>query len=231
MPALSSDAALLVLAVAAVGVLHTCVPDHWAPITLIARQRGWSRGQAARVAAGAGVGHTLSTLAIALIVWIAGVALAARVGHWLSFLSSLALIAFGGWIAIGAILDLRREDAHARAHAIDEHTHAHDADDDHGPGHARGHGGERTALMLVLGSSPMIEGIPAFFAAARFGVAQLLLMAAVFAAATIATYVGLVVASLAGFERLSLGPFERYGEVLSGAFVAALGLFFLFSPL
>ena len=85
--------------------------------------------------------------------------------------------------------------------------------------------------MLVLGSSPMIEGIPAFFAAARFGLGQLLLMAAVFAATTIATYVGLVVASLAGFERLALGPFERYGEVLSGAFVAALGLFFLFSPL
>ena len=116
-------------------MLHTCVPDHWAPITLIARQRGWSRRQAARVAAGAGIGHTLSTLAIAVIVWIAGVALAARVGHALSLLSSLALIAFGGWIAIGAsLLELRREDAHARAHAAGEHTHAHDA---HEHGHAR----------------------------------------------------------------------------------------------
>lgn len=31
---------LLVGAVAAVGVLHTIVPDHWVPITLIARQQG-----------------------------------------------------------------------------------------------------------------------------------------------------------------------------------------------
>ncbi len=219
MPDKNSTAALLVLAVAAVGVLHTCVPDHWAPIALIARQRGWSRAQAARVAAGAGVGHTLSTLAIAVVFWIAGVALATRVGHLLSLLSSLALIGFGGWIAIGSILELRRDDrAHDHEH-LGHHTQA------------KGGRSERTALMLVLGSSPMVEGIPAFFAAARFGLPQLLLMSIVFAAATIATYVGLVLASLAGFQRLSLGPLERYGEVLSGGFVAALGIFFLFSTL
>ena len=39
---------LLIGAVAAVGVLHTIVPDHWVPITLIARQRGWSKGETAR---------------------------------------------------------------------------------------------------------------------------------------------------------------------------------------
>jgi hypothetical protein len=31
---------LLIVSVGVVGVLHTMVPDHWAPITLIARQRG-----------------------------------------------------------------------------------------------------------------------------------------------------------------------------------------------
>ncbi len=77
----------------------------------------------------------------------------------------------------------------------------------------------------------MIEGIPAFFAAARFGVGQLIAMAAVFAATTIATYVILVVASLAGLQRLALGPLERYGELISGGFIALLGLFFLFVPL
>ena len=40
---------LLIGAVAAVGVLHTIVPDHWVPITLIARQRGWSKGETARL--------------------------------------------------------------------------------------------------------------------------------------------------------------------------------------
>ena len=38
---------VLVGAVAAVGVLHTIAPDHWVPITLIARQRGWSMSDTA----------------------------------------------------------------------------------------------------------------------------------------------------------------------------------------
>jgi hypothetical protein len=31
---------LLVLTVATVGVLHTMVPDHWAPIIVLARRQG-----------------------------------------------------------------------------------------------------------------------------------------------------------------------------------------------
>jgi hypothetical protein len=39
----------------------------------------------------------------------------------------------------------------------------------------------------------MVEGIPAFFAASRYGVALLVLMAVVFAARTIITYVALCI--------------------------------------
>jgi hypothetical protein len=56
---------LLIGAVAAVGVLHTIVPDHWLPIALIARQRGVVRAAAggdpcfaASVAAGRVLGPT-----------------------------------------------------------------------------------------------------------------------------------------------------------------------------
>ena len=51
--------------------------------------------------------------------------------------------------------------------------------------HAPTRSDSRTALLLILGSSPMVEGIPAFFAASRYGVALLVLMAVVFAASTI----------------------------------------------
>jgi hypothetical protein len=43
---------LLVAAVASVGVLHTIIPDHWVPITLLARQRGWSKSETALAALG-----------------------------------------------------------------------------------------------------------------------------------------------------------------------------------
>jgi hypothetical protein len=76
----------------------------------------------------------------------------------------------------------------------------------------------RTALLLILGSSPRVEGIPAFFGARRYGIWLIILMALVFAASTTATYVALCVVSTAGLQRVRFGASERYGEVISGAF-------------
>jgi len=201
---------VLVSTVAAVGVLHTIVPDHWVPITLIARAKHWSRLETAKAALIAGTGHTVSTLIIGLIVWIAGLAFAARFGNLVSIVSSVALVAFGCWIAIGSWLELR---------------YGHHHDHDHQQGQS-----QRATLLLILGSSPMVEGIPAFFAAAKYGPALIALMSCVFAAATIATYVVLCTYSSAGLQKLRLGNLEEYGEVLSGGFIALVGLVFLVWP-
>jgi len=287
---------LLFAAVAMVGVLHTMVPDHWAPIVAIARQRGWSRAETARAAIVAGMGHVSSTLAIAIAVWIAGAAAATRLGHLVDTVSSLALVGFGSWIAWSAWRDLQRAAGHAHHdhphpythdHHHHGHGHSHDHDDSgyafaadalylplpagtagvtrhlhrhvHGggaphvhwhdhtpqtihpltavideepPPHAHRHRTTgRTALLLILGSSPMVEGIPAFFAASRYGIAQLAAMATLSAISTIATYVALCVGSLMGVARLRLGSLERYGEVLSGAFIALVGIAFGLWPL
>lgn len=281
---------LLIAAVVGVGVLHTLVPDHWAPIALLARQRGWSWQETARAAFGAGLGHTITTLAFGLAVWIVGAAAARRFGTAVDLAASAALIGFGAWIAIGAWREVRGEAAHGHHHAHEhghghEHGHTHDGHDHsdanraewdgdplyapargvavnlrhshlhrHGSGaahahwHDHGHASAhavtadtalappihlhrhrttgRTALLLVLGSSPMIEGIPAFFAAARYSFGLVAVMAVLFAASTIATYVALSVSSAAGLQRLNLGPIERYGEVISGVFIVVIGLAF-----
>jgi ABC-type nickel/cobalt efflux system permease component RcnA len=319
---------LLVGTVAAVGVLHTIVPDHWVPITLIARQRNWSKAETARASFKAGVGHVLSTLAIALVIWLGGVAVATRFGHWVDTIASLALVGFGGWIAISAwreihsgatqghghsdnspplegaspfhgtelerietehgvvdlsifekgvpprfrltgnfgdsaVLETRRKDGSRQTfvfrnrgrywesaeeipepHEFDVtltmdhegHVHtytAHFAEHEHaghGDDHAPANTKNRTALLLILGSSPMVEGIPAFFAASKYGVGLIIVMSLIFAVSTIATYVVLCVYSTAALHRVSLGPFERYGEVLSGAFIAAIGVVFWIWP-
>jgi hypothetical protein len=204
---------LLVGAVIAVGILHTLVPDHWVPIAVLARQRRWPRLQTARAAAVAGLGHTLSTLAIGVAVWWAGVAVAVRFGNVVSLLSGIALIVFGLWMAIASLLEMR-----------DRRSHLYEHDEDK----AGRRPGARTALLLILGSSPMIEGIPAFFAAGRFGAVLLVIMAVCFALSTVATYVVTCVYSHAALEGISFGSLERYGEVLSGAIIAAVGSVFLF---
>jgi hypothetical protein len=71
---------------------------------------------------------------------------------------------------------VHRHSRHASPHC---HWHDHLAEDAHPIGRAtladaplhqhRHKPTGRTALLLILGSSPMVEGIPAFFAAVRFG--------------------------------------------------------------
>jgi hypothetical protein len=368
---------LLIGAVVGVGVLHTIVPDHWVPITLIARQQGWSRRETAGAAFKAGTGHVLSTLLIGVVVWIAGVAFATRFGNAVSLASSLALIGFGGWIAIGSLREMRTGYGHSHGHAhashgpetnaiatpsgeislsiferetpprfrvtgpefgtiaaetvradgsrerfpltnlgpyweseksisephdfsvslmvsnsgrtevyetrFTEHTHhEHNHGDSemdvdrlyhplrvgvtathvhvhrHGNAsphaHRHDHDGEtwhvvgeavdvapplhehrhktssRTALLLILGSSPMVEGIPAFFAAGKYGPGLIAVMSVAFGLSTIATYVALCVYSTARLQRLKIGSFEKYGEVISGAFIALVGCAFLIFP-
>lgn len=224
---------LLIGAVTGVGVLHTLVPDHWAPIMVIARQRRWSKSETARAALLAGSGHVFSTLIIGVIVWIAGVAVAARFGEFVETASGLLLIAFGGWMALSSWRELHdaNEDAHGRAHAHDHGgiPHSHAADDGtqstlQGHRHMRS---SRTALLLILGSSPMVEGIPTFFAAGKYGPGLIVTMAVCFAISTIATYVAVTVYSTATLRRLHFGALERYGEVLSGTLIAVVGLVFI----
>jgi len=44
---------------------------------------------------------------------------------------------------------------------------------------------------------------------------------------TVLTYRVLCVSSSAAVERVQIGPLERYGEVLSGAFITVVGFVFL----
>ena len=239
-------APLLVATVAAVGVLHTLVPDHWAPIVVVGRQQGWSVLRTARAAAIAGFGHVASTLLLGVILWAVGASLALRYGHAVNVAAAIALIAFGAWIGYSGWRELRGAQDHGHAHLEHAHVHRHADATQHVHWHEHHledwhavEGGVavmhehdhamagRTALLLILGSSPMIEGLPAFFAASTYGPALIGVMAGVFALATIATYVTVSAFAIAGLQRVSLGPLERYGEVLSGAFVALVGVYAL----
>ncbi len=58
----------------------------------------------------------------------------------------------------------------------------------------------------------MVEGIPVFFVASVYSAVQLAIMAVVFTASTIITYVVPCIYSAAGLQRVRLGSVERYGR-------------------
>ena len=200
----------------------------------------------ARAAAIAGLGHVTTTLLLGLLLWGVGATLAVRYAHLVSVAAAVALLVFGAWIAYGGWRELREHGGHGHSHMGHAHAHRHadstqhvhwhehHAEDWHAVDggaavvHEHDHAvAGRTALLLILGSSPMVEGIPAFFAASPYGVPLVAIMAAVFAVSTVVTYVGACVAGIAGLQRISLGPLERYGEVASGLFVALVGVYAL----
>ena len=195
-------------AAALVGVLHTIVPDHWAPIAIVARQRRWSRSRTAWAAAGAGLGHTLSTIAVGLVAFVAGAIAARHLGREINLASGIALIGFGAWATIAGIREQRAAPA--------------------GPQGSADALPSRTALMLILGSSPSIEMVPTFLAAAPRGLGAFWLLGAVFGVATVGTYVLTCVLSVAGLARLRFAAFERYGEIASGIIVMIVGVVFTF---
>lgn len=218
---------ILVVAVAVIGVVHTLVPDHWLPIVLIARQQGWSRSVVARVSLIAGGGHVLSTLVLAGTVWFVGAAASERLGRAVDTMASLALVAFGGWIAITAWWEGRLTER-------TRHTHDHHRVGLLADGGSRPLITARTITLVILGSSPMVEGIPLFFAANRYGFGQIALMAGIFAISTIGTYVAVCVSAEAGLRRLRMhsrwGGLERAGEMAGGVVISIAGASFWLWP-
>ncbi|MGH7919760.1 MAG: hypothetical protein ACREQM_07425, partial [Candidatus Dormibacteraceae bacterium] len=63
---------LLLLAAAAVALLHSVLPDHWVPLAVVARAERWGPLRTLRVSGLAAVGHVVTSLVLAAVVAIVG---------------------------------------------------------------------------------------------------------------------------------------------------------------
>ena len=223
---MASTGALLFLSSCATAIIHALIPDHWLPFVLMARSRNWSEGQTIVMVALAGVLHVTATLAVAAVAIVVGSdparLLADRIGASLESLAGVLLIVFGVAYGIWA----HRREARAHAPSGDQSTN-------HGPMHAHGHllgrwfqgtasGG---ALVAIIGVSPCILLQPILFGAAARGVAVVAATAIGFAVCTLATMIGVTLIATRGIRRIELPFFTRYGDLISGLLIAAIGLF------
>jgi ABC-type nickel/cobalt efflux system permease component RcnA len=84
------------------------------------------------------------------------------------------------------------------------------------------------ALTGIVGLNPCLLLIPYVYLAGSMGTGALVAIAAAFALSTIACMVGVVMIGLKGTARLESPFLMRYGEVVSGAIIAATGLVIAF---
>jgi hypothetical protein len=225
----TSTAFLLFLSSCSTAVIHALIPDHWLPFVLMARAQGWSERRAATLTGLAGVLHVLVTVVAGGLTIVVGSAsihsLAERSGHSLGFVGGFLLAVFG--VAYGIFRHLREARIHAAAgpERVDQsvaggHVHVH--------GHLleRWFHGALTAgaLVLVIGISPCALLVPILFAASAAGLGAVLAAALGFGLCTIGTMVGVTIVAMRGMRRIELPFFTRYGDLISGALVGAVGL-------
>ncbi len=109
---------LLVGAAAAVGLVHSILPDHWVPLSVVGRTQGWSLVRVARISGLAAGGHVVASLLLAGVVAAVGLRFQREIdvqqGHIVGGVLVLTGLGFLVWGVTG-------------------HGHSHDHEDDHDP--------------------------------------------------------------------------------------------------
>lgn len=230
---MAGTAVLLFLSSCSTAIIHALIPDHWLPFALVGRAQGWSERRTLLLAGLTGVVHVAVSILVGVAIVLFGSAQARRLagllGASLETLGGWLLVAFG--LAYGIWAHVRERRAHADP---DDHARAGvpPGTGAHHPLHAHGHllshwsRGALTGGMLVaiIGISPCVLFQPILFAAAAEGAGAAAAAAAGFASCTVGTMVAVTWVAMRGMRRLSLGFFTRYGDLLSGVIIAALGV-------
>ena len=226
---------LLFLSSCATAIIHALIPDHWLPFALLARSQGWTGRRTVAMVGLTGLIHAAASIAVSALAILLGRTsahgLAERAGESMEFLAGALLVLFG--VAYGLWAHLREARAHSGRPPGSRGGEAADQAGEGGasPPHMHGHllqgwfrgalsGG---ALVAVVGISPCALMVPILFAASARGFAALVASAVGFAACTIGTMVAVTLIATLGMRRLDLPFFTRYGDLMSGLLIAAIG--------
>lgn len=219
---MSGTTPALLAASAGVGFGHAILPDHWVPLAVLGRARRYPLSRIARLSTLAGIGHVLLSVVLGAVIIVIGLQFRSAVQSAQDSIIGGLLVATGlGFV----VLELT-----GRGHHHDhEHGHDHQHDDDHAPPRgrdreSRGVGGV-LSLMVPFGAaaSPDLTILPVFLAATTAGAATAIGSAVIFAAVTIATFVGLTVAAARGSYEIQGEWLERWGNTVTAVVLLVIG--------
>jgi nickel/cobalt exporter len=232
----SSTTPALLAAAAGVGFGHAILPDHWVPLAVLGRTRGYRLSRVARLSGIAGVAHVLVSLLLGGVIVAVGLQFRSSVQSAQDDVIGALLVLTG----LGfAALELSghghhhdhddHDDAHGHRHG---HTHDHDharllstAESDARVATEEGRVRGLAAVMIPFGAaaSPDLTILPVFLAATTAGVGTAVGSLVVFAAVTISTIVGLTLLACFGGYRLRGQWLERWGNAFTALVLIAIG--------
>ncbi|MBM3295749.1 MAG: hypothetical protein FJY82_14710 [Candidatus Aminicenantes bacterium] len=217
---------------ASIGFIHTLIgPDHYLPFIAMSQARGWTARKTLIVTFLCGLGHVLSSVLLGLLGIGLGIAVS-KVEGVESFRGNIAgwmLLAFGlAYFLWGLRRAVRnRPHSHLHEHPTGEHAHVHT----HAGGHLHVHDAEKKkanitpwVLFTIFIFGPCEPLIPILmYPAAKHSLPGTVLVASVFAAATIGTMLAVVALAGAGMKLLPLWRLERYSHAAAGAVIFLCG--------
>lgn len=109
----------ILLGSVALSIIHIVIPNHWVPIAVIGKAEGWGRLQLRKVAAIAGISHSMSTVIIGVAVGLLGLKLTAISLGAMKLVGPSLFVFFGALYWIAGIRDNIRKHAHRHLH-LDE---------------------------------------------------------------------------------------------------------------
>jgi ABC-type nickel/cobalt efflux system permease component RcnA len=203
---------LIALSAAIAGFVHSLSPGHWLPVVLLIKSQKWNLRQAVFGAILAASGHILISIAVGVVVALAGFKVLEPHLEWMESRTPWILIAVGVIYALGSRLF---------HHHCEEHGH-------HGP--ERGNKAPYV-FLFTLGFSPCVAALPIFVTSLfNGGVGSLALSIVFFCGGVLSAFIG--ASLLVSHRRVKLDHplFEHYGEVIAGVSIALIGLILLLSP-
>jgi sulfite exporter TauE/SafE len=243
----SSEALILSLTAASIGVLHTLLgPDHFIPFVAMSRAGNWSARRTLWVTAGCGLGHVAGSVLIGFL----GLALGVVVMKLEAFESlrgdtaAWMLIAFGLAYLTWGIVQAIRTTPHAHVHARVDGTmqsHSHVGTASHGHVHtapmaahvaSEAETGAVVAsvwspwlLLLVFMFGPCEPLIPLLmYPAAKASPWAVVAVVASFTLATVATMTLTVMVMRFGMSFLHLPQLSRFSHAFAGLAILVCGM-------
>ena len=243
---MSFAAPALLAAAAGVGLGHAILPDHWVPLSVIARTQRYPLRRVLRLSGLAGLAHVSLSLILGAVIIGVGVQFRSTVERHENLIVGGLLIATG---AVFLVLELR---GRGHGHTHDEHgghsqeRHRPGRHHDHQPAHEHDHviatlevptstprhehsasGAARVLAFAVpfgAAASPDLTILPVFLAAGAVGLATAISTLIVFSLVTVGAIVGLTVLGALAGHQLRGGWVDKSANVFTAGVLLIIGV-------
>jgi putative Mn2+ efflux pump MntP len=199
-------------------ITHALIPNHWFPIAAVSLSEKWSRAESLKITALIGFLHTLSTIAIGILIGFIGYRLGDSMEIIASIYAPTILIGLG---LIYLFRNFKKSHNHSHCHIDTENI-------------KEASKKSKTAIITALGTmmffSPCIEIEAYYFSVGNQGWAGIITLSIIYLIVTVIVMTLMVDLGRKSLEFLShrLHFLEHYEKAITGGILIILGIISLF---